>query len=101
MMEAITGRILWEQLHHIMPRMHVKGQRIAFEQWLRRVKFNMGCTTCFKKVEWFMEKWPVEFGTGFIQWGTCLHDYVNKELGKPLWAPHLTLEPLTKKGIIQ
>ncbi len=100
MMDTQTGRILWYQLHCAADN-NMIAQKGFIPVWLDRVKFNLGCTSCYKKLEWFMSKWPPEYGKGFDLWVTCLHDYMNKELGKPLFAPHLTLEPLTQKGIIQ
>lgn len=100
MMDARTGRFLWEQLHFHFPK-YIGSQGVAFHLWLDRVKFNLGCNACYKKLEWYVIKWPPEFGKGFELWAMCLHDYVNKELGKPLFAQHLTLEPLTRKGILQ
>lgn len=100
MMDALTGRILWFQLH-TAGKWSSDKQRAFLYVWLERVKFNLGCSTCFKKVDWFISKWEPEYGKGFDMWAMCLHDYVNKELGKPLFAPHLTLEPLAKRGIIQ
>lgn len=100
MMDAPTGRILWLQLHGAAKWNSTK-QRAFLYIWQERVKFNLGCNTCYKKVDYFISKWPPEFGNGFDLWATCLHDYINKELGKPFFAPHLTVVPLTQKGIIQ
>lgn len=101
MIDPTTGRLLWAQLHMFAAQRASDAQKAFLPVWLERVKFNLGCVSCYKKTERFISLWPPDFGKGFELWANCLHDYVNKELGKPLWAPHLTLEPLKLKGIIQ
>lgn len=102
MMDANRGRRLWQILH--LYAKHQKSgldQQIFYSEWLAEVKKEIGCESCFNKVVWFVKKWPVDYGEGFYLWSICLHDYVNKELGRKLFFPELTLEPLRKYGIIQ
>lgn len=101
-MDASRGRQLWRVLHLYASHPNVSlDQQIFFSEWLAEVQKSLGCESCFKKVVWFQVKWPVDYGENFYLWSICLHDYVNKELGRPLFLPNLTLEPLTKRGILQ
>lgn len=99
-MNAHTGRELWKQLHEI-PLAGVSFQEYIFPLWMESVKALLECPSCFRKIIFFLRKWPVEYGEGFDLWAKCLHDYVNKELGKPLFFKELTLEPLKERGIVQ
>lgn len=98
-MDALAGRMLWKRLHEFAEEGIYAGR--FFEKWMLEVKANIGCETCFKKLVWFLKKWPVDYGNGFQLWAFCLHDFINKELGKPLHFPELTLDPLIIRGIIQ
>lgn len=98
-MDAKAGNELWKQLHEFAETRRYAG--LFFEKWMLEVKANIGCETCFKKLHWFLKKWPVDYGNGFQLWAWSLHDFVNKELGRPLYYPEKTLEPLMQRGIIQ
>lgn len=102
MMDTATAHNLWNELHMQSERLKVDlDQERFFANWFNKVKSALGCTSCWKKIEWFCQRWPVLYGSCFWLWSICLHDYVNKELGKPLFYPNLTLAPLTQKGMIQ
>ena len=100
MINVEKARWLWKELHEFNSK--VSLDQVSFMcQWLPSVKFLLGCESCFRKLEYFMRLWPVEYGEGFQTWGICLHDYVNKELGRNLFYPDLTRPLLAAKGIIQ
>lgn len=97
-----NGPGLWSALHVAgKDLISSNSQKIFFECWIFQVEGDIGCETCFKKLQWFLKMWPVDYGEGFYLWGICLHDFVNKELGRPFFYPNLTLEPLRGRGIIQ
>lgn len=101
-MDAVKGRQLWRVIHLYAKHPNVsQDQQIFYSEWLAEVKNVIGCESCFKKVKWFEQKWPVEYGEHFYLWSICLHDYVNKELGRALFFPDLTLEPLKQHCILQ
>lgn len=100
MMHVDTARGLWAALHRYSQKSE-REQRIDFHFWLIEVESTIGCETCFRKLQWFLKMWPVEFGEHFWLWSICLHDFVNKQLGRKLFYPDLTVEPLTAKGIFQ
>lgn len=100
MMSPQTGNALWAQLH-LVAKQTTARQEVFFPVWMDRVKFNLGCVSCGKKLDWFCKLWPVAYGKEFWLWSICLHDYVNKEMGRPLFHPDLTLAPLRSKGLIQ
>lgn len=100
-MHATEGRRLWKGLHTFAENVFDGNtQRMFFSLWFSEVEGALGCSSCFRKLKWFREKWPEDYGQGFGLWSQCLHDYVNKELGKPLFLPDLTLAPLRLRGII-
>jgi len=102
MMHQITAHILWLELHTEAKRLKSNlAQKMFMLAWMAEAKASLGCSSCWQKVEWFCQHWPVAYGKDLWLWSICLHDYVNKELGKPLFYPQLTLAPLTRKGIIQ
>lgn len=102
MMQVSTGRMLWGVLHEYSENPGNAQHKQAFlEQWFTQVKESLGCASCFKKLERFQRLWPTPDGEELYLWGLCLHDYVNKELGKPLHFPESTLAPLKQKGIVQ
>lgn len=98
-MNQVVGRLLWQELHHVAQR-PIAHQQVYFPRWANKVSFA-GCSTCSIHLRKFVEKWPPDFGKGFKLWAMCFHDYVNKQMAKPLFAPHLTLAPLKEHGIIQ
>ena len=100
MMRAEVGNALWESLHQAA-RFTVAEQQTFFPSWLEMVRAQLGCKSCEWKLDRFMRLWQVDYGEGFYMWSICLHDYVNKELGKGLFFPNLTLAPLAYYGIIQ
>ncbi len=102
MMHADTGRALWFAIHNYAELIKdEQRQREVFALWVKDVELTIGCKSCFKKLERFMKLWPVAYGEGLYLWSICLHDFVNKELGRKLFYPELTLAPLMQKGIIQ
>ncbi len=102
MTDVSQSRKLWRQLHHFgLLDYDPKDQEAFFTEWVQSVSNVIQCTTCFRKLLFFLNHWPVDYGEGFYLWGLCLHDYINKELGKPLFYPNSTLEPLRLHGIIQ
>lgn len=101
-MTAIEGRRLWGELHEFARGSKLRHDQLTFfPRWLAEVEQTLGCVSCFWKVERFCKLWPVAYGEEFELWATCLHDYVNKEMGRNLVYPDLTLAPLKAKGIIQ
>jgi len=101
-MHIDVAHALWSELHaHAKELQSPTAQRMFLTRWLAEAKAVSGCTSCWKKVERFCQLWPVDYGDGLWLWTICLHDYVNKDLGKPLFYPQLTLAPLLEKGIIQ
>lgn len=101
-MTAATGQELWRKIHAFAKSTKsVSEQELFFSYWMLEVHSSIGCETCFKKVVRFLKLWPADFGKGFHLWSICLHEYVNKELAKPMFAPNLTLAPLRQRGIIQ
>lgn len=98
MIDVFVARRLWEQLHTF-----ARGQKISqdlfLNAWLADVQSMLNCETCFKKLVRFVQLWPPDSDLNL--WAICLHDYVNKEMGKPLFFPELTLAPLFKRGITQ
>lgn len=103
MIDAIKARVLWYELHLFQSgqKIDLDQQKTFFAGWLVRVENLLDCSTCFRKLKWFLSKWPVDYGEGFHTWGICLHDFVNKQLGRKLFYPEISLAPLTKHGIIQ
>lgn len=102
MMTAATGRELWKKIHSFSKgSTSVSEQEVFFSYWMAEVESALSCKSCFQKVKWFLKQWPVSFGGNFHLWILCLHDYVNKEMGKPYHFPHLTLDLLTQHGIVQ
>jgi len=101
MMEAEKGRELWASLHTFAGMRETPDMQLVFmEDWLAKVGVAMGCPTCFHKVVRFTRRWAPDYGEGFETWAFCLHDYINKELGKKMFKPELTLALLLQKGII-
>lgn len=102
MMHVTIAHMLWSELHS-MAREEISpsSQRMFMQRWLEETKALAACPSCWWKVERFCTHWPVAYGADLWLWSVCLHDYVNKELGKPLFYPELTLAPLTAKGILQ
>lgn len=101
-MHVDVAHALWIELHaHAKELQSETAQRMFMTRWLAEAEKATGCTSCWKKVERFCRLWPVAYGAGLWLWSVCLHDYVNKELGKGLFYPQLTLAPLFAKGIIQ
>lgn len=101
-MTAATGQELWRKIHIFAKgSKSVLEQELFFSYWMAEVHSGIGCESCFKKIGFFLKQWPTDFGKGFHLWSMCLHEYVNKELGKPMFAPNLTLAPLRNRGIIQ
>lgn len=102
MMQQSTGRLLWGVLHEFASNHSTLAQRRVFlSSWFQQVKQHLGCATCFKKLERFQKHWHFDQAEDFYIWTVCLHDYVNKELGKPLYRPKYTLVLLKRKGIVQ
>ncbi len=109
MMDVTRARQLWHDLHHFadIAAIYVDNVEVDLDQqgfmsnWFAHVKATLECSSCWRKVEYFCRLWPVAYGDGLRLWSICLHDYVNKELGRPLYHPDLTLAPLTEKGIVQ
>ena len=102
MIDITKARKAWADLHEIgLAVDSPSSQRVFMLDWFRYVRDVIDCQSCLWKLALFLDRWPVEYGEGFYLWGVCLHDYVNKELGKKLFYPELTLAPLTKKGILQ
>lgn len=102
MIDTDKARMLWGELHSFGKQEHTLSQQMLFfAEWLASVEAMLGCATCFKKVKLFLSKWPVDYGEGFHLWGICLHDYVNKDLGRNLFYPQFTIAPLTSRGILQ
>lgn len=99
MIDANKARLLWHELHEFMGT--EDQQKAFFSAWLSRVELMLGCASCFKKVRQFVSYWPVDYGEGFHFWGICLHDSVNKDLGRSLFYPEITVAPLTRRGILQ
>lgn len=101
-MDALIGRALWFELHSKAGELKVDLGQISFmADWSARAEAALGCRSCWWKVERFCKLWPIAYGADFYLWSICLHDYVNKELGRPFFFPELTLAPMTAKGIIQ
>lgn len=101
MMDQATARRMWYCLHRFARREKARVNQVAFvEKWLSDVEAKLGCTSCFWKVKRFCDLWPVAYGEELWLWSICLHDYVNKELGRSLFHPDITLAPLMAKGII-
>lgn len=102
MIDANTARHFWNELHT-----NAKGLKSNLDQkrfmanWLLDVEAALGCSSCWGKVKRFCARWPVAYGEELWLWSICLHDYVNKEMGRPLFYPDITLAPLKQKGIIQ
>lgn len=102
MIDITKSRELWRQLHEFGTSNDTpKEQNEFILEWICSVKKLIRCKSCFRKLVVFLLRWPVEYGEGFYLWGLCLHDYINKELGKRLFYSQLTLTPLMGKGIIQ
>ena len=94
-----VGTGLWIELH--------EGVKVSLDQkmfvsaWLTKAKGLLGCSSCWIKVNRFLKLWPVDSIENGVLWAACLHDFVNKELGKPLHLPNITLAPLRQRGIFQ
>lgn len=103
MIDASKGRALWGELHAVGRRekINLAQQKAFFAAWLMKVETLLTCQSCFRKLSFFVSKWPVDYGEGFHVWGICLHDYVNKELGRDLFHPEISIALLTRRGIIQ
>lgn len=102
MMDVAKARRLWIDLHDFAQRVKVRHDQLSFmDNWLNEAHSIVDCASCWWKVVRFCNLWPIEYGDGLYLWSICLHDYVNKELGRVLFYPDLTLEPLIKRGIIQ
>lgn len=99
-MNALGGQKLWGELHQAAT-LSPSDQLMFFTFWLNQVREELGCVSCYRKLTWFLGMWQPDFGEGFKLWGFCLHDFVNKELGKPFFHPEVTLDPLTRRGIIR
>lgn len=93
---------MWQELHEFAGIKKDILDQISFvENWLQAVHEEIDCNSCWWKVRNFCRLWPVAYGEDLYLWSICLHDYVNKEMGKPLFYPDLTLAPLKARGIIQ
>lgn len=102
MMHITVAHALWSELHAESKELRSElAQMMFMTRWLEEAKACLGCSSCWQKVERFCTLWPVAYGEDLWLWSICLHDYVNKEMGKPLFYPDLTLAPLTAKGIVQ
>lgn len=102
MIDALKTRKLWYELHTFAKEIKVSSAQLSFvENWLQRAHATLGCPSCWWKVRNFCRAWPVSYGDDLYLWSICLHDYVNKEMGKALFYPELTLAPLRLRGIIQ
>jgi hypothetical protein len=100
MIDVFQARALWGELHsHSSKSNH--DQVLFLSSWLKRVREILTCSTCYAKVERFKNLYQPDYGEGFHFWGVCLHDFVNRELGRPLHRPDLTIPVLTSKGIFQ
>lgn len=102
MINPVKGAELWKLLHETAKEEKdtVKQHNFMCSWWLK-VEYLLGCASCFRKLKRFIDRWPVDFGEGFYLWTICLHDFVNKEMGRKLFYPKFTLAPLTERGIIQ
>ncbi len=101
MINVLIARELWRQLHIFAGlKKPLRAQEVFLGDWLENVEAQLDCGSCFRKVKRFLKLWPIEYGEGLWLWSVCLHDYVNKELGRALFLPHLTLAPLRTRGII-
>lgn len=102
MIDVAVARRLWSELHTAAKGLKSNLDQISFMvKWMDEAKDAIECTSCWAKVKRFCGLWPIAYGEELWLWSICLHDYVNKELGRPLFRPDLTLAPLLAKGIIQ
>lgn len=102
MTDVAKTRALWLELHEFAKKVKVRHDQLSFiAVWLRDTHDALDCGSCWNKLVWFCKKWPIAYGEEFYLWSICLHDYVNKEMGRPLFYPELTLAPLTARDIIQ
>lgn len=102
MIDVQKTRWLWSELHEFANKVKVGQDQLLFmSTWLHKSFMALGCVSCWFKVKRFCDLWPIAYGEELYLWSICLHDYVNKEMGKPLFYPELTLAPLRAKGILQ
>jgi hypothetical protein len=101
-MDARKGQELWKRLHDFAQanESSPQAQESFFVDWFLEVEAAIGCASCYRKLFRFVKFWPPDFGGNFYFWTICLHDYVNKELGKPLHFPELTIAPLRLIGLM-
>lgn len=102
MINVAVTRQLWHELHTRAECWKFDlDQKTFVANWLSDVEDTLGCASCWSKVKLFCKLYPVDYGQELWLWSICLHDYVNKEMGHPLFYPDLTLAPLRLKGLIQ
>ena len=98
-MNAVQGRTLWIALHAAAQMEATPESRERFHAvWRELVRENLPCASCFRKLEYFERKWPPDTAD-FYTWSLCLHDFVNQQLGRPLFHPQITREPLRARGL--
>lgn len=101
-MDLPTAHRLWSELHTAAKELKTGLDQISFmAKWAIEAEAALGCGSCWKRVKWFCSKYPITYGSELWLWTICLHDFVNKEVGRPLFYPDLTLARLKLKGIIQ
>lgn len=76
---------LIETYHALWDEVHTKQDATPewFESWCNRVP-AFSCN-CRRDLQRYIADNPVDYAN-FHNWGTRLHNWVNKKLGKPLWT---------------
>lgn len=100
-MNAATGRALWQLLHAFAmtyPETANDAAKDAALQWLavweKIVEENAtGCGSCHRKWVLLLERNPPNLSgrEAFHDWTIAAHDWINRQLGKPLYDTAISL----------
>lgn len=89
-MTHTTGRELWQRLHAHADS-YDPSKRLETLNWLaswgREVEAASDkCRSCFTKWQRLCERHPPDLGSreDFQRWTIAAHDWINRELGKPM-----------------
>lgn len=82
-------RELWRQLHSyhtLVKQWNVLEAMIWLERWEECLPPNCPCREHWKEAKLAV---PPDFSSpeNFYQWTIQIHNYVNEQLGKPIWTP--------------
>lgn len=97
-MNHTTGRELWKRLHAHADR-YDPSNRLGTLNWLTSWGNEVEaasdkCRSCFTKWQRLCERHPpdLESREEFQQWAIAAHDWVNRQIGKPLYDTATSLQ---------